>query len=329
MKKIDEESKLLLVNYHYIKQRGEYKYPGIYPIEWSEFENQLIYLKERFHMAKPEEVVSFMSGQRELPGPSVFLTFDDGLLEHAKVALDLLDRYQIKGAFFICSRPYMDKKPLTVHKIHWLRATTPPEQFRNEFLVRLPDEWHGRLKDAEMKKRAESMYIYDEPAVAWLKYLMNFEISPTVIDEITESMMRDKGITPEEFCEKVYMTKPELKQLAIMGHIIGSHGHSHVPFSRLKTSVLEDELEKNKKFIEGVTKTCPTWLSYPYGRSWAIPDNEEEMCKKLKYDVAVSLVPGWNTINQNPYMVRRINTNDVEDYCSKVQRSEGNINGME
>ena len=329
MKKIDVESKLLLINYHYIRQRGEHKYPGIYPIEWSEFENQLIYLKERFHFAKPEEAVSFMSGQGELPGPSVFLTFDDGLLEHAAVALDLLDRYQINGAFFICSRPYLDKKPLTVHKIHWLRATTPPEYFRNEFLVRLPDEWHGRLKDAEMKKRAESMYIYDEPAVAWLKYLMNFEISPSVIDEITESMMRDKGITPEEFCEKTYMTKQELKQLADQGHIIGSHGHTHVPFSRLKTPVLEDELKKNQKFIEDVTGICPTWLSYPYGRSWAIPDNEEEVCRKLNYDVAISLVPGWNTINQNPYTLRRINTNEVESYCTKVPGSGSMINGME
>lgn len=323
MKKTSKESKLLLVNYHYIRQRGEHKYPGIYPIEWREFESQLTYLKERFHMVKPEEVVPFIYGQRDLPGPSILLTFDDGLSEHAKVALDILDSYQVKGAFFVCSRPYMDKKPLAVHKIHWLRATTPPEQFRNEFLVRLPDEWHGRLKDAEMRKKAESMYIYDEPSVAWLKYLMNFEISPSVIDEITESMMKDKGIEPEQFCDQTYMTKSELKQLADMGHIIGSHGHSHVPFSRLKTTVLEDELEKNKKFIERVTGICPTWLSYPYGRSWAIPENEEEICIKLKYDVAVSLVPGWNTTNQNPFMVKRINTNEVEDYCTKELGSRG------
>ena len=125
----ETDSMLMIVNYHYIRERSKYPYAGIHPVEWQKFIKDVRLLSSRFHMATPEEVERFTYGDIDLPGPSVFLSFDDGLVDHATAAQDVLDPLGIKAVFSISSRPLIEERALMVHKIHWLRATTPPDIF--------------------------------------------------------------------------------------------------------------------------------------------------------------------------------------------------------
>ena len=119
-----------------------------------------------------------------LPGPSVFLTFDDGLEDHWRAARDTLDPLGIKAAFFVCSRPAREKRALTVHRVQWLRSQTPPSDFEADFFRRLPEDLRPKGNETWIET-AKRTYVYDMPAVARVKYALNFVLPPELVDTIT------------------------------------------------------------------------------------------------------------------------------------------------
>lgn len=316
----DRNLKLLVVNYHYIRNRNQYPYPGIHPLERKEFYKQAHWLKNRFYMVSPEEVEKFIYGEGSLPGQSVFLTFDDGLKEHSWVAKEILGPLQIKGAFFVSSRPLMEGRATIVHKIHWLRATTPPNEFRKQFFNLLPDDWQHNVLDNKMIEEALRTYIYDTPQDAKLKYLINFHLPMAIVDSISSEILKLRGISEPAFCKQFYMNESQLRNLVDNGHVVGSHGHSHTAFSRLDAEVLKKELQTNISYIDKITGVKPRWLSYPYGTNGSIPKNAEQLCQEFSFRIGFALDKKhkrWNTCQESPYRLDRVNTNDVEELCNK------------
>ena len=55
--------------------------------------------------------------------------------------------------------------------------------------------------DDGVRRHAEKTYVYDTPADAEFKYLMNFLLPPETVDRVTEQMLANRGISNAEFCE--------------------------------------------------------------------------------------------------------------------------------
>ncbi len=308
----EDRAGLLIVTYHYIRDPAAYLYPGIHPFGEKEFVGQVRRLKERFHVASPGEVEAFAGGAGTLKGPAVFFTFDDGLTDHARVVNEVLDPLEIRAAFCISSRPFTEGRALMVHKIHWLRAHTPPDLFRQEFLQSLPPEGKTLADEEDSSRAALETYIYDSPEHARLKYLINFRLPHGIVDEVASGMLEDRGMSEADFCEQVYMDVSQIRKLSGSGHVIGNHGHSHQPFSVLSPSLLEKEVVESKAFFERVTGLPQQWVSYPYGRAWALPKDVKAFCRSYGFSVGLGLNGGWNSDDISPFCLNRVNANDVE-----------------
>jgi len=228
------DSGLLIINYHYIRESVQYPYPGIHPLEPQAFIEQINWLKDRYHIATPHEVEHFYYRGKSLPGPSILLTFDDGLAEHGTLVEEVLRPLQIKAVFFISSRPLLEHRASMVHKIHWLRASSKPEKFREDFFSLLPDKMQPAEIGDGIKEKALRTYPYDTPENAQLKYLINFQLPHDTVDSVTSIMLKNRGILEPEFCERFYMRPSQVSILHEIGHMIGCHGHSHAPFAVLK-----------------------------------------------------------------------------------------------
>ena len=160
---------LLFVNYHYIRDRSVHPYPGIHPITIDELRAQLEELMLHMTPATSDQVEAWVHGNADLPGPCFMPTFDDGLWDHLVAAEQVLAPLGIEGAFFMNSRPLLEQRAAMVQKVHWLRATTPPEQFAADFDRMLP----GHLVDPAIAEAFDrSVYPYDTLANARLKYRM-------------------------------------------------------------------------------------------------------------------------------------------------------------
>lgn len=306
------QSRLLFVNYHYIREPAAYRYPGIHPIGMAVFRAQLEQLQDRICFATPAEAEGFVLDGRELPGPNVVPTFDDGLMDHWEAACQVLDPLGIKGAFFVCSRPAITKRALTVHKIQWLRAYTSPSEFVEELFSFLPLELRSSCSEAWVAQ-AEQTYKYDTPVTARLKYALNFILPGALIDDVTSQMFTNRGIDERRFCEQTYMSEVHLRSLAERGHIVGVHGHTHIPFTRLGEDVFDD-VRTNVAYLADAVGRPPRWLAYPYGRADAIPDDAvlASLFGRFDLKIGITLMGTWNIGGGSPVRLNRINTNELE-----------------
>lgn len=307
-----EDALLLVVNYHYVRSRDQYPHPGIYPVDPKDFHEQVKWLADRFYTPAPEQVEAFALGRESLPGPSVFLTFDDGLADHGRVAREFLGPMGVKAAFAVSSRPIVERKGLLVHKVHWLRATTEPDRFREEFMGLVPEKWLESAWNKAAEQGAMETYVYDNPEDARLKYLINFLIPNDVADDVAGEMLRARGVEEEEFCTRSYLRVKDIRELAEAGHVVANHGHSHIPFSRFSENGLDDEIKKSKGALERITGAEQRWVSYPNGRAWALPKDPMGFCRRYGFTIGLGLDGDWNKMGEAPYRLMRLNENDVK-----------------
>ena len=307
-------ARLLLVNYHYLRDPSAAPFPGIHPMALDAFGAQVGDLAGRFHVATPDEAERFLLGNGALPRDSVLFTFDDGLREQGVAARDVLDGRDIKALFFVTSRPLTERRPLMVHKVHWLRAHSEPRQFTAELESQLPPEWAADRMDTASRERALEQYIYDSPADAILKYRLNFVLPHDVVDRATATMLRTRGIDERVFCSDLYLDREELRALVANGHAVGAHGHSHAPMSGLGPG-LDADVKRNVDCLTALLGTRPRWLSYPYGRNWAIPRAARALCARHGFSLAVTLFVGWNLAGEDPALIKRINPNEVASFA--------------
>ena len=303
-------SPLLLINYHYLRPRDAHPYPGIHPISADELDGQIALLKRELHAATAAEVEAWAAGDDRLPGPAFFLTFDDGLAEHHDVAPAVLAKHGVQAVFFVNSRPLVDAKVVSVHKVHWLRAETPPERFREEFLAHLPADGQATVESRDDDAAAVGTNQYDTPAVARLKYAINFLLPYAQVDAATSAMLRDRGIDEADFCARFYMNAEQIRAVANAGHVIGSHSHTHQPLSRNPDA--DGDVATNLDCLERITGRRPDWLSYPWGSDWSIPDDAERMCERHGFRLAITLKRAWNVGGESAFRLNRINTNEVD-----------------
>lgn len=312
-------SRLLFVNYHYIRDPNAYAFPGIHSLSMDDFRAQVEWLGERFYFATPGEVEGFALEGRPLPRPSVFITFDDGLVDHWEATREVLDPLGIHAGFFVCSRPGVEGRVLSVHKVHWLRSHTEPKAFAAEFFSHVPDDLRPRA-DAPWLQRARGAYVYDTEEVAQLKYALNFVLPSALVDDITSAMMTARGIDEREFCRTTYMGGRELRSLVDGGHVLGVHGHTHEPFSRLGDDLFR-EVRINFDFLAQASGQPPRWVSYPYGRKDAIPSDDalDRLFSEFGFRLGLTLLGTWNDGTQDRRRLCRVNTNDVEAASALVK----------
>jgi peptidoglycan/xylan/chitin deacetylase (PgdA/CDA1 family) len=224
----------------------------------------------------------------------------------------VLDPLGIRAGFFVCSRPAIEGRILSVHKVHWLRAHTEPDAFAAEFFSHVP-EYLRPHRDAPWLDAARQAYVYDTEDAARLKFALNFVLPSALVDSITSTMMAERGIDEREFCLQTYMGEYQLRSLAGRGHVLGVHGHTHEPFSRLAEELCK-EVRTNYAFLTRATGTPPPWISYPYGRKDAIPAPNvlERLFSEFGFRLGFTLLGTWNNGTQDRRRLFRVNTNDVQ-----------------
>jgi len=307
------KGRLLVVSYHYIRDQGG-KYPGIHPISATELSDHINKLKHQYHPASIEQVSNFISGKEPLERDSFLITFDDGLQDHYINARNVLDRHNVNGVFFVPTLPYSEGIAPAVHKIHWLRANTNPDEFIVLLNESLPYKWSNLILNKKYQKKASEMHIHDDLKTQLLKFSLNFIIPYDIVNRTISKIFAIKGINEEEFCQTTFMSADQMFKLKEDGHMVAMHGHSHVSFTSLDEKMLDDDIKKNSLELELILGSKPKWLGYPYGRPDAIPDNAKILCKKHKIDAAFSMISGFNQFGDDNTTLKRITPNEINKY---------------
>jgi len=165
------------------------------------FENQLLYLKEKYKIISLSELIQKIKNHQSL-GKCIVITFDDCYLDNYENALPILKKLEIPATFFVTG-PYDQKN------FYWENNT----------------------------------------------------------------MEKDRGIPIEEKYLKL-LSENDLVE-------IGGHTQNHLRLSTLSKEKQEEEIEKNKLWLESVTNKEILSFSYPFGSKDDYNQNSEIITQKL------------------------------------------------
>jgi peptidoglycan/xylan/chitin deacetylase (PgdA/CDA1 family) len=302
---------LIVANYHYVRPSYDNPHPGIHGVTVDEFRAQLQRFAEVGIFVSAEDILAACDGTGTLPDRAFVITFDDGLREQAEHARPVLDDLQIPAIFFVNTRPIEEERVCTVHKLHLLRAFTPPGEVEEE-LARTSEELGIDIDlDAVPMDRAVDQYPYDERPHARLKYLLNFvldrEERTRLVDRVFERVWDpDEG----EVSRELYMDPDQVRALD-RDHHIGTHGHDHLPMGQLRPNATEAQVHRSMDLLHRWTGRDIVALSYPYGSRPACGGQAPRIAEKAGIRFAFTMERAGNANLDEPLMLARCANNDL------------------
>lgn len=117
------------------------------------------------------------------------------------------------------------------------------------------------------------------------------------------------------FNRNIHLTSDELREIAALGHEIGSHTHSHVNLPYLDTHAITEELQLSKRTLEDIIGREVTSLSFPHG-GWS--PKIWNIAQEIGYKAA-TLYRGRRHASQKLFPVQGVYQFDsIEDILVKI-----------
>lgn len=308
---------LLVIAYHYIDDEDKYK-AGIYPTSPARLTHQLNAIRKNYEFISENDLVRAIKNEISLPDRACLITFDDGLRSQYERALPILEDRVIPAVFYIPTQHITEQKAYRAHKIHFLLSKKSIDilfsdvQGHYQDMVGKPLDWSG----LDINRRAINWYRYDEVNTAKFKFFLNHFLDTQIAGKIIDRLFAQyyEG-TEADFCNSLYLSKPQLQKLANHELIaLGMHTHSHLNLDQFLAEIVLRDLAANYRILHneiGVKNI--RGISYTYGSI-----TEQIFDKNIKKSFnALGLAYGFTTekrlnfILNKPYLLSRFGANDI------------------
>lgn len=302
-----------VITYHYVRDAISSRFPKIKAISKSEFEFQLTLFGKRFKFVTGASILNAIHGELALTNESIFLTFDDGYLDHFTNVFPLLDSCGIQAAFFVPVQPIRDRIVLDVNKIHFLLAANNVNFLKYEIfeeLNRLRSDGHDIEPNGDLYQRLAVPGKYDDSDTNFIKKLLQRELSFPVRSKVTSNLFC-RLITDNEvaFANELYVSIDQLKTMSQHGMTIGVHGYSHLWMDTLSREEQQREIELSLEFLEEIGVGTQDWLiAYPYGGQ---NESLRQVCAELNCGAGFTTRRGIVDFDLDDHLqLPRLDTND-------------------
>lgn len=311
---------LLGVNFHYVSERAV-GHRAIFPVTLGRFTAQLQELARAFEFVSRDQVLAAVDDEAPLPERACMVTFDDGLRSQFELALPVLERLGIPATFFVSGRPHAERRALHVHRVHHLREHLDEAEFGQ-----LLDD-HLAAAGAEVPEVTEAtacaMYRYDLPGAARVKYLLNVALEREASERVVEAMFADAGPGERVFCDDLYMSDEQVRELEMRHRAIGAHGYDHHPFATLDPVLKGADMARGSDALRALTGIAPRMISYPYGSAAAVDRRVADAAERLGFRVGLTMERALNRSLREPLLLARLDTNDAPGGKRPLLRLEG------
>ncbi len=118
-----------------------------------------------------------------------------------------------------------------------------------------------------------------------------------------------------------YLSETELVALSqLPGATIGAHGFSHQHLTSLTTAEINEELKSSKEWLETLTQTTVTTMSYPHG---AFNSQVQEIAASVGYLYAATSSWGCYQVGVKPLEIPRIDIWNLDSGAALKQKLNG------
>ena len=318
----DEASpRCLVVMYHYVHDRDPLARPGAPGIHGglrgltvADFCTQLDRLCAAMEPIDWPTLYAWLDGRADIPERCFLLTFDDGLADHAETVLPILDDRGLRGVFFVPGAVLTTHRMLPAHAIHLLLSILGDAALESELRSYLTDrgavQWCHWLdqRPPEEDAAAETMYHYETPTLARLKYFLTMKLPLDLRAAAGEELFESHIGSSARWARHWYLGWDDLVKMQSAGHTIGGHGHDHEPYDRLAPDeVRQDVLQVANVLREGLGPDVRPF-SYPYG---SYNRHAVAACREAGFVHGFTTHARWLQRQGDPLRLPRFDTIDV------------------
>jgi peptidoglycan/xylan/chitin deacetylase (PgdA/CDA1 family) len=254
------------------------------------FGEQIEYLARHYTLLPLREIVDRMERRLPLPSRPAAVTFDDGFRNVLSTALPVLQRHQVPATVFLVTGLVGTRQPAWPDRLFLTVADYPDQRL----------EWQGRTW--ELRNPLDRLNAYRDLA-SQLKRLPGVQ-KEEELRQLTEHLGGYPMVTGDS--PLATLDWDEVDQLAHTGLIdFGSHTHTHPILSRCTAATQEAELRTSRDLLRERLGRADLF-AYPNGGADDFTPETRQLLSDLGYRAAVSTISGLNTLNTDPYGLRRV-----------------------
>lgn len=238
------------------------------------FRDQVRLLRDRFHLARLEEVQAAIEGMAlRLDEPTALITFDDGYRDNVDLALPILRELGAPATFFL-TMDFVGKGRLP----WWDHVAYVIKNSPRERLVLDHPEPLEADRDGDALANVIAAYLRAEHPE-----------NPALLVHLEE---RAGSRPPDDAGRRLFFDWDDARSLAASGMSIGAHTVSHRRLARLTDSEQADELARSRRILERELGREVSALAYPYGDAGAFDATTTRLAIASGYRLAFALRPG-------------------------------------
>ncbi len=307
-------NKVSIIEYHYVRDLKNSRYPEIKGLEVGLFKEQLLHILKHYQVIRMEDLIEAVRFKKQLPENALLLTFDDGYRDHFEFVFPILTELGLQGSFFPPARAIQEHQVLDVNKIHFILASVKNKEQIVKDIFSLLDIHRAEYSLEENRyyynKLAQESR-FDPKEVAFIKLILQRELPEKLRNIIVNDLFK-KYVSPDEksFSRELYMDTEQIKFMKKQGMFIGSHGFDHYWLDTLPPEKQEMEINLSLEFLKKIGCDVSGWvMSYPYA---AYNDSLISIIKEK--DCVLAFIEDNRIADldkDNPFTLPRLDTNDL------------------
>lgn len=271
--------KALIICYHRINDEDN---SYLRPTKVADLENQMRYLSEAYNPVSLERIAQHIQEGTSLPPKAIAVTFDDGYRDNYENAYPILKKYGIPATMFLATS-YIGTGDIPSWDKACYRLSRAGKRTRESIIPTGPR--------------------YDVPSDK-----KSMPITALMLDRFDK---RESNHTPADYVDlrtddyeekELMLSWEQVREMSDDGISCGSHTLTHPFLTRISRAQAHKEIHLSKEIIERQIGKPVTTFAYPSGN---FNSDIEEIVKEAGYSAAVSTVPGYNSLCDNLYALKR------------------------
>ncbi|HZF16071.1 MAG TPA: polysaccharide deacetylase family protein [Steroidobacteraceae bacterium] len=277
--------RLLIVTYHRVLAEPDELFDE--DVDAQLFARQLELFATHFNVMRLDEAVARLE-RGDLPARALTLTFDDGYADNHTVALPLLRKFGLSGAFFVASGFLDGRRMWNDTIIEALRRERRPA-------IDLEDLGVGRLDLSSLPARRSAIqnvirHLKHEPAAA----------RDAAVARLVERV--GQPLPPG-----LMMTTRQVRELADANMLVGAHTVSHPILAATDLAAAEKEIADGRDQLQAITGAPVDAFAYPNGRPQSDYRAEHvQLVRRLGFRSAVTTAWGYADGDSNRWQLPRV-----------------------
>jgi peptidoglycan/xylan/chitin deacetylase (PgdA/CDA1 family) len=273
---------LLGLNYHRVGDPDANGYdPALMEATPEEFDQQVAFLKKRFHLVELAEAQELAAKPGLLRHPHVLITFDDGYRDNHDVALPILRAHGARAAFFLATGFVGTSRVPWWDQVGFMLRRTQ----RNTIQLSYP---HPVMFD--LRASPAERVIRDVLRLYKHRETTNPE---RLLADVEAACEVPRPL--EAAADRLFMSWDEARAMLAAGMGIGSHTHRHELLAKLTPEEQLEECRRSREVLQQQLGITVDALSYPVGSREAFSDVTQRCLREAGYRTAFSYYGGVNT----------------------------------